>query len=146
MENRAKTVVRRVRESEVFPRIRDAELKMEEDEKKFILRRLNKRKKTKQKFSQNAALPPIHAAKSSSGQQQNSPHHGNTNFFTRFVLNDDPDNSKFVPFNEVFYPSIFNEDARQCPPHGIDFVWMLGFQHLDEELSKKKIQRSKFKT
>lgn len=140
MENRAKTVVRRVRESEEFPRIRDAELRMEEDEKKFILRRLNKKKKRRQKFTQNAALPPIHTAKPSFTQEKD------TNFFTRFVLNDDPDNSKYMPFDQVFYPSVFNQDARQCPPHGIDFVWMLGFQHLDEELSKKKIQRSKFKT
>jgi hypothetical protein len=129
MKSRAETLTRRVRESELFPRIRDVEQAMLEDEKKFMERRLKRKKKRKKLQDKKVELPSIFdkwIPKDDEGENQ-------LNFFSKFIVNSDPSNSKYMPFDEVYYPSIFNEDVRNCPPHAIDNIWMLAFEHLENE-------------
>ncbi len=127
MKARADTIVTRVRESELFPRIRDLEQKMVEEEGKYL--KLKEKKKKKRKEASTAlrpkTLPPIINKVPKAEKEQS--------YFSKFVVNKDPSNSKYMPFDEVYYPNIFNEDARSAPPHSIDMLWMLGFQHLKNE-------------
>lgn len=127
MKTRADTIITRVRESELFPRIRDAEKLMEEEQQKFLKRKEKKKKKRKETSSslRPKNLPPIIQNKPAVNEE--------STYFTKFVVNKDPSNSKYMPFDEVYYPNIFNEDARNAPPHSIDMLWMLGFQHLKNE-------------
>lgn len=127
MKNRADTVITRVRESEMFPRIRDAERIMEEKQQQYLKRKEKKKKKKKEASNtlRPKKLPPIVKNTTSVPEDMS--------YFSKFVVNTDPSNSKFMPFDEVYYPNIFNEDARNAPAHSIDTLWMLGFQHLKNE-------------
>lgn len=127
MKSRADTVVTRVRESELFPRIRDAERQMDEAQEEYLKLKEKKKKKRKEATkSLRPKLPPIKTSKPKEAPAEVS-------YFSKFVVNSDPSNSKHMPFDEVYYPNIFNEDARNAPPHSIDMLWMLGFQHLKNE-------------
>lgn len=132
MKTRAETLVQRVRQSELFPRIRDTEQLMMDREEKFLKRQEKKRKKRKENKAplKSGSLPPIQRATAVAKKDLKQPQEG---LFSKFIVNSDPSNSKFVPFDEVYYPNIFNEEARKVPPHAIDTLWMLGFQHLKNE-------------
>eukprot|EP00601_Ochromonadales_sp_CCMP2298_P034343 CAMPEP_0173361026 /NCGR_PEP_ID=MMETSP1144-20121109/20946_1 /TAXON_ID=483371 /ORGANISM="non described non described, Strain CCMP2298" /LENGTH=186 /DNA_ID=CAMNT_0014310509 /DNA_START=68 /DNA_END=624 /DNA_ORIENTATION=- len=119
---RAQSLDRRIRESELFPRIRDAEREMVENEAAFSKKRaIEKKRKEKQRLKdiREEALDlnkpmPLPAPE--------------TGYFTGFVLNTDPTLSKFLLFDEVFYPRLFNSTTKNAPPDTIDNLWMLGFE------------------
>jgi phage-related minor tail protein len=138
MRSRALDIDRKIRESEIFPRIRDAEKAMYEDEGRFIKRREKKRKKREKQLKESnfSPLPKIKSL---------SPKKPAEDYFSGFVLNKDPGCSKYMPFNEVFFPKLFTNSENAHDPHSLDLVWMLGFQHDDihkhsgsVELSMKK--------
>lgn len=56
-------------------------------------------------------------------------------YFTSYVLNKDPSCSKYMPFDEVYFPKLFNEKNAVVGPESIDNMWLLGFQ--DMETRKK---------
>jgi hypothetical protein len=126
LRSRVEELDRRVRESELFPRIRDAEVEMALNEKTFIKRQIARKKqreiKAKGEISNIPKLPPITDTKE---------------FFSTHVLNKDPSAAAYMPFNEVFFPRLFNPVTEKAPPHSIDELWMLGFQH--EALRPKEL-------
>jgi hypothetical protein len=119
---RAQSLDRRIRESELFPRIRDAEKEMVENERAFRKKRaIEKKRKEKQRLKdiREEALDldkPIPLAAPETG------------YFTGFVLNTDPTLSKFLLYDEVFYPKLFNNATKKAPPETINNLWMLGFE------------------
>lgn len=136
LRRRALEINQIIRESEIFPRIRDAEKAMIEDEKKFIKRREKKKKKREkllkeQQFGLNHQpkedpnkLPPV-----ANPFKKDAPKSPVKDYFSGFVLNRDPNCSKYMPFNEVFFPNLYNPPPDCNNPHSIDMIWMLGFQH-----------------
>jgi uncharacterized protein YlzI (FlbEa/FlbD family) len=125
LKSRVEEVNRRIRESEKFPRIRDAEREMAQSESRFIKRQVKRKKKrelqAKGEVSNIPKLPPV-------GDFQD--------FFSGHVLNRDPQCSKFMPFDEVYFPNMFNPQIISAPPHSIDHLWLLGFRH--EAIKPKK--------
>ena len=129
---RIHSVDERIRNSELFPRIRDAELEMKRNEAEFLAKiklknsrlKAEKHKKSKQtvkivvnKSPEKIKVPPI--------QKQ---------YFTGFVLNKDPLCSKYMPFDEVYFPKLFNAADAYTGPESINNLWLLGF----EDLSTRK--------
>lgn len=49
-------------------------------------------------------------------------------YFTGFVLNKDPSCTKYMEFDEVFFPKLFNKATQKSPPETIQSLWMLGFE------------------
>ena len=131
MKQRAKTLDERVKTSELFPRIRDAELQMQISEEKYIKRTLKKAKQREIALlhrSNVPKLPPV------SGPKQD--------LFTGHVLNKDPSCSKYMLFDEIFFPKLFDPTISAGPPHTIDNIWMLGFQHYAIQQQNKVKQRA----
>eukprot|EP01041_Mallomonas_annulata_P009643 gene9643-20041_t len=112
----------RIRESEVFPRIRDAEDDMREKTRSTLSKNLLLKHKKKQKKSESDI-------KSSC-------------VFNTFAINKDPSISKYMPFDEIIYPKLFNDST--FPSEGIQDLWMSGL--IDEtyrnnvRTMKKKIK------
>lgn len=145
VRRRAKEMNQNIRNSEVFPRIRDTERLMIEDEILFRKRRERKKKKQENLFKEKENgyqqyqeknkkrldsnhLPPI-TKKTAKSNDTNTTSPAKSDYFSSFVLNRDPNCSQYMPFNEVFYPNLFNPSIDRNNPHSIDMVWMLGFQH-----------------
>jgi hypothetical protein len=129
MLQRALTLDERVRKSELFPRIRDAERAMEENEANFQKRRLEQRKRRERQHKLDLKALAI---------QEKPAIVQETNYFTGFVLNKDPSCSKYMPFDEVFFPKLFNETTKKTHPESINSLWMLGFEdHTQRELAPK---------
>jgi hypothetical protein len=130
---RIATINDRVRSSETFPRIRDAEKEMIENEKKFRIKIENREKRRKKKrelerlmllkkaMPQDNKILPSLKPKEEIQQKQ---------YFTKFILNRDPQSSKYLLFDEVFYPKLFDKEISDVPPEMIDRVWLIGFQDL----------------
>jgi hypothetical protein len=67
-------------------------------------------------------------------------------FFTGHVLNRDRELAKYMPYNEVFYPTLFEDE--KLPPEFIENgLWMSGFldraardNDLNEKLKKKRLK------
>lgn len=150
VRRRAKEMNQNIRNSEVFPRIRDTERLMIEDEILFRKRRERKKKKQEnllkeqengidhsqyqeknKKRLDSTHLPPItkKTVKSDRNGNNNTISPMKSDYFSSYVLNRDPNCSQYMPFNEVFYPNLFNPLIDSNNPHSIDLVWMLGFQH-----------------
>lgn len=150
LTRRALEIDQIIRQSEVFPRIRDAEKAMMEDETKFRKRR-EKKKKRREKLAQqqrtgtkinpiesNNFLPPI-----KTDTEERIPQ---LDYFTGHVLNKDPACSQYMPFNEVFFPKLFNLPPDTNNSHSIDLVWMLGFQHDAAHVSEVQKVKKEFKS
>lgn len=121
----------RVRKSELFPRIRDAEQRMLQNEIDFQRRRELERKQRERRQKVDV--------KSLALQDNRSPVKQRTHFFTGFVLNKDPAVSKYMPFDEIYFPKLFNKTTASAPPESIDSVWMLGFEdHIQRERQPKE--------
>ena len=118
MKERARTLDQRVKESELFPRIRDAEIEMQRSEEKYIKRTLKKAKQREIALLQRSNIPKLPPM---TGPQQD--------LFTGHVLNRDPSCSQYMPFVEEFFPKLFDPTISSGPPHTIENLWMLGFQH-----------------
>ena len=129
-ELRVQTLNQRVRHSELFPRIRDAELQMKKNdddfhkmiaEKNFLKKHRKMLKLQEEAQRRKGLLLPKPTPKVISPTKQ---------YFSAFVLNKDPSSSAYMPFDTVYYPKLFDEQTKRQPPHSIDSVWMLGFQDL----------------
>lgn len=126
----------RIKNSELFPRIRDAEKEMILNEKEFQRKRkklLNLKKKkdntnTKdllQTSNNFTILQPIE-------QRQ---------YFNAYTLNKDPSCSKYMPFDKVYFPKLFNHKhiIEKTSPDTLDSLWMLGFEdYLHRSVEDKK--------
>jgi len=114
----------KIRESELFPRIRDAELEMIRNEKAF--QRKRKKFLLQQKIKNNTSTQDMikKQEKKSVSLPLISPP---SNCFTMFSLNHDPKNKD--PMFDVFYPKLFNDDHTiiKVRPDSIETFWMLGF-------------------
>jgi hypothetical protein len=135
MKQRAADIDQRVRQSERFPRIRDAELEMAVNEAAFLKRREDK-KKAAEKLKRLKAfqLPDFRpdAVKPVVVKQED--------YFTGFVINNDADSAKYMDFNEIFYPKLFNPSSSKAP-HSIDSVWMLALAHESHNANKVKLKK-----
>ena len=154
---RCETVVDRVRKSQLFPRIRDAEVEMKRNEKEFQdhvhLRNFKKkqRKEYKERIKKGLESPPLKQPKIIKKVEPKQ-------YFTNFVLDKDPNASKYMPFDRVYFPKLFDEDTKNVPPEskfpflfislcllflvnfvpniiaiiiaGLDSLWLLGFQDM----------------
>ena len=134
--NRAATLNRRIAESELFPRIRDAELKLKEDEGRLESKYGSGFVQTGSRAA--TAQGKIGANRVKIEQVETS------EFFATHTLNKDPSCAKYMPYNEVHYPKLFGND--KMPPEILqDGLWMSGFidrairgDDLGEKVSKKK--------
>lgn len=124
----------RIRNSERFPRIRDAEKAMKENEE-FMKEEYRKSVKKKGKKSTKRQPDDGQSA------QGNAP---SAEFFSKFVLNKDPSCAAYMPYNEVIYPKIA-DTCSECNrvPDSINNLWMSGF--LDRaERDGNSLQREKY--
>mmetsp|Transcript_17379 Transcript_17379/g.29368 ORF Transcript_17379/g.29368 Transcript_17379/m.29368 type:complete len:181 (+) Transcript_17379:119-661(+) len=112
----------RVRTSELFPRIRDAEKGMLENELAFQKKRERHRKRLERQKKKDLKKDAEEA------DEQTLPSEPSTHYFTGFVLNKDPSASKYMPFDEIFFPKLFNKTTAEAPPDAINSLWMLGFE------------------
>jgi len=131
---RTLTVRERIRNSELFPRIRDAEIEMKENEKEFLRsvaeKKWRKEKRREYKEKHKFDTPVKKKGVTSSPKQ----------YFTGFVLDRDPKAKAYMPYDTVYFPKLFDEDCAKVPPESIDKMWMFGFQDLaiQEKREKKK--------
>lgn len=134
----------KIRESELFPRIRDAEREMIRNEKEFQKKRkklliqqniknntsiqdmLKKNQEKMMMKKKNSLLPLIEPPQPS-------------NCFTMFSLNHDPKN--IDPTFDVYFPRLFNDDHTiiKARPDSIETFWMLGFIDHINNTSKTNI-------
>jgi len=134
----------KIRESELFPRIRDAEREMIRNEKEFQKKRkklliqqniknntsiqdmLRKNQEKMMMKKKNSLLPLIEPPQPS-------------NCFTMFSLNHDPKN--IDPTFDVYFPRLFNDDHTiiKARPDSIETFWMLGFIDHINNTSKTNI-------
>ena len=91
----------KIRNSEDFPRIREAE------------NRVAKKKKKSPKSS----------LYTEENEQKNIP----KPLFTGYILNEDPKVAKHMPFNEVVYPNIYNDEVVEDPSATLESYWVSGF-------------------
>lgn len=121
LKDRNAVLGERIKNSEIFPRIRDANASMAEDEKAFCKRVQKKKEKKLKKSLKGVKLPVIPP-----------PVQQKQDYFTEFVVNKDPSCSKYMPFDKVYYPKLFSNSSTGRAPNSIDMVWMLGFTHYAE--------------
>ncbi|RYH25726.1 hypothetical protein EON65_15315 [archaeon] len=124
LKDRNYTLGDHIKTSEVFPRIRDAEASMAEDEKDFHKRIQKKKDKKKKSLKSGVKLPAIPSPVKHKGTQQD--------YFSEFVVNKDTSCSKYMPFDKVYFPKLFTNSTASKAPNSIDMVWMLGFTHYAE--------------
>lgn len=134
-KERNATLNDRIRNSETFPRIRDLEAALAEEQNLYVAKIENKLLRRKGKPAK--PLPPRILTKSSSPSKSSAAKAELVarDFFSTHVLNKDPGCSKYMPFDKVFYPRLFNNNESSHVPESLDLVWMLGFQHLAEHSS-----------
>ena len=135
MRERISSLTERIRNSEIFPRIRDAEAEMIENEKAFKARRRKKaemkkrkRKEALEKERAKASNSPDKIILCSPISTKILPSLDRKDLFNRIELNKDPRCSKYMPYDEVFFPKIFDTGSRKDLPDTIHSFWMLGFQ------------------
>ncbi|CAM9262424.1 unnamed protein product [Chrysoparadoxa australica] len=83
-------------------------------------------------MSSISSLPPVRGRQKK--RRRKRPQGANQNdLFSSFVLNRDPECSKYLPYNEVVYPKLFNrprEAEAKSPSQAsaqLDEMWMVGF-------------------
>lgn len=89
-----------IRNSEDFPRIREAENKVAKKKK-----------------------PPPKSSLYTEKEDANIPQP----LFTSFILNEDPKVARHMPFNEVVYPNIHNGGEVEDPSATLDTYWVSGY-------------------
>lgn len=128
-KERNRTLDYRVRTSEVFPRIRDAEIGMALEEAAFTQRidaKILKRKTQRHAGRTTVGHSPSQRALPKAAKAEVVA----KEYFSSHVLNKDPACSKYMPFDVVHFPKLFNPNEATHRPESLDFVWMLGFQHM----------------
>ena len=132
------TVDQRIRDSELFPRIRDAERAMIANEKAFRKSQKIKRKKEKKKREASAQtlVDGAIVAVENNGEVMMR-----KEYFTAFELNKDPRCSQYMPFDEVFFPKLFTPKAELAPPESINSLWLLAFEdHANRSVNKPVVK------
>lgn len=143
MFNSTSTLDSKVRESEIFPRIRDAEKLMRENEIKMKDKydpdpikvgksKIKKQKKIKTKIEDLGPFKPKKELDT-------------TSFFSTFVINDDPEVAKFIEFSEIQFPNMYNPNVKNLDPGSIDKLWMSGFldrAERDKDIIKKQQEKA----
>jgi hypothetical protein len=128
----------RIKGSCLFPRIRDAERDMIKNEEEFRRKRERlKKHRDKQKNHDHKKEAPLGA------NGKKIPIVQETHYFTEFIINSDPSASKYMPFDAVIFPKLFNKISAQAPPEAIDHLWMLGFEDHIQRNSKQTAGRTK---
>jgi len=122
MLSRALTLDERVRASGLFPRIRDAEAEMVKNEMEFQRKREQERKKREKMRKLDLKALAL------KGDVSASPVKPENHYFTGFVLNKDPACSKYLPYDEIYFPKLFNKTTQRSPPETLQSLWMLGFE------------------
>jgi hypothetical protein len=145
------SVEERVRASETFPRIRDAEKSAKEYEKavtrKAKIRAAKLRKKEEERRERLLNGDSEHNKYGAAGTHlppEDPIIHDPDNYFSSFKLTDDPDLLKFLPYGELSYPKLYHESSMPLT-HGprpqnragdrgpamlrnyMDGLWMSGF-------------------
>ena len=125
MKARFSQVDSNIRTSELFPRIRDAELEMKIYDKQLMSRLRGEVTKKKKKESKHDEEP---AEKS---------------LFASFMLDKDPRSAQYMPYDRVFFPKLpdMNKtDNIAFVPDVMDNFWILGFQDssMTKNLKRKK--------
>ena len=112
-----------IRTSELFPRIRDAELEMKIYDKQLLsrLREVTKKKKKESKHDEEPEK----------------------SLFVSFMLDKDPRSAQYMPYDRVFFPKLpdMNKtDNIAFVPDVMDNFWTLGFQDssMTKNLKRKK--------
>ena len=122
MLSRALTLDERIKTSCLFPRIRDAEVEMEKNENEFRKKRERERKMREKQHQLDLKVLALKGSpKKIASEPQN-------HYFTGFVLNKDPACSQYMPFDEIYFPKLFNKETQQAPPETLQNLWMLGFE------------------
>jgi ribosomal protein L39E len=107
------TLHSRVRSSERFPRVAEAEEKLKREIRKQQNNRLRVRRKQMKGEFYESELDKTE---------------GQMSMFTSHVLNTDPELAKFMPFNEVVYPKLFKEQEEEVDSTAVlDKMWVAGF-------------------
>lgn len=109
---RIETVNQRIRESELFPRIRDAEAILKADEQ--------------QKFRDRVRLAPAARQKTTTSFKEDF-NEGN-DYFSSHVLNSDSSSAKYMLYNEVVYPKMFQKwNTSVQSSEALERMWVSGF-------------------
>lgn len=130
MNERILSLDTRVRSSELFPRIRDAEKEMTKNEHEF-----RKRYEHKEYLKRISNLREKNAKKEKKLQEDRqiklpSKPLQRREYFASFELTKDPKSSQYMPFDKVYFPKLFDDDVKRT---SIDSMWMLGFQDLTHD-------------
>ena len=130
------TIKNRIRNSENFPRIRDAEIEMKRNEKEFLdslkekktrqKRIAHKKKEKKRRERLSSSTGAIDVVKMRQKQEIIPP----KKYFNSFVLDKDPQSSKYMPFDTVYFPKLFDKEVSNVPPESLDKLWLIGFEDL----------------
>ena len=140
MRSTVLTVNERIRSSELFPRIRDAEKEMKEKEKDLNqkIEKARRLKKKRLEDFKNKHIQEIVVKKPWESKEVLSPD-STKQFFTSFVLDKDPKSSKYMPFDRVYFPKLFDKDSAAMTADSLDRLWMIGFQDLAIRENNKNI-------
>lgn len=124
-------LISRVRNSERYLRIYEAEEKMKETikKKKIQRKKLKEREKNGLNFIPNDDDNSHNNSHShSSNNNSNNKSNEEGSMFTSHVLNDDPEVAKFLLYNEVIYPKLFSKETTiSDPKETLDKMWVSGF-------------------
>ena len=130
---RIHTVDERISKSERFPRIRDAAasvkakqdaLRQRVEERDFLREQARQERLLNGRGEGEDDLPTDDPTVKK--QQLVEEDYIENGFFTAHVLNEDPEMSKFVPYDYLVYPKPY-EVVKDLPPDFIDKMWIAGF-------------------
>lgn len=120
---RIETVNDRIRNSETFPRIRDAENSMKEFSSQWRLLKQYRANNTS-KYAQRE-LPLIPKSEFSPPRISLDCEDPKQEYFNTFTLNTDKKCAKYMPFNKIHFPKTFG--FEDMPPESLDKLWVAGF-------------------
>ena len=105
------SLVDRVRASEKFPRIRDIEKRLKEDEERRFVERVRLAPKGKRKQFRSF-----------------KEEYNEADYFSSHVLNSDSTCAKYMDYNEVVYPMMDGKwDSAVAPNEALERMWVSGF-------------------
>jgi hypothetical protein len=139
---RIHTLDERVVAADKFPRIQEAEDLMKRKRKAAKNKLIKLEEKEGKKTTSERALEK--AKKELLTEASVSEYPDNAEYFKAFTVNDNPEISKFLDYDEIVYPSMFS--GLSLPADSIDRLWMSGF--LDRQVrdgdEAKKIAMPRF--
>ena len=144
--SRVDSLEQRIRDGDRFPKIEEAQAVMKaqkEAKEKARLIGSTGKKKSKTQMMVDAAKAEVAEQMAGSSTK--------LSYFNSFRVNDDPEVSKDILYDEIIYPKLFN-DNEEVPPDAINKLWMAGFldravrdQKALENISPPKILLDRYK-